>query len=98
MQVGPKRDLFVINGEKLLVDYEKKEMTGAKHLIDEIKKKNDELRGSKVTCRYNCYIDNPPGDLWNPYALCPLICYIFGNENVTTEVLEWYPEPDDIVY
>ena len=94
---------FTIGGDKLTVDREARTMKGPEHVVRDIKEANERWRGVRDE-KYNtdgywdqfCYV--PPGDLWNFYALVPLLFRIYG-DGVTWKTLESYPEnPLDKVY
>ena len=97
--MGLKRGTILVNGEKIHVDVEKRTVTGPEHLMVSIRQANEELQGSDVTIQG--YLDSPPGHLWAPQSLFPLLRYLFGAENVKwdeSEPTEYYPEEPGIIY
>jgi hypothetical protein len=93
--VSLKRVTFLVNGEKIRLDAEKREVTGPEHLMKIIREENEKLQGSRVTIQ-DPYMDLPPSPyLWQSRSLFPLLKYIFGNENVGWDEREpveyWQP-------
>lgn len=84
--------IFRIDGEEVRVDFEKEEMTGPPELIKAIEEGNERYRDIPDPDMDGSYLYYPPGDLWDSYALLPLIFRLFKKKKIHSEVLERYPE------
>ena len=84
--------LFRIGDDEVRVDFEKEEMTGPPELIKAIKDGNERYRDIPDPDMDVSYLYRPPGDLWDSYALSPLIFRLFKKKKIHSEVLERYPE------
>ena len=100
--MGVKRITYLVNGEKIRVDAEKREVTGPEPLLAKIREANERLKGDTSIC---CgYLQHPPGDLWETNSLYPVLVHLFGKENVKTDKTEplerWSegPTPPGVVY
>lgn len=84
--------LFRIGDDEVRVDFDKEEMTGPPELIKAIEEGNERYRDIPDPDIDDDYLYYPPGDLWDSYALLPLIFRLFKKRKIHSEVLEHYPE------
>lgn len=87
---------FAIGKSKVVVNREAKTMKGPKRIIKEIEEANERWRGVRDpkhdTDNYeDMYLYVAPGNLWNFYALIPLIKRLYGDD-VRVNELETYPQ------
>lgn len=89
---------FVIGSDKVQVNHEAKTITGPEHIVNEIKEANERWSGVRDPKRNSgSYADThmyvAPGNLWNFYALVPLVYRIYeGKKEVKWSTLEHYPK------